>query len=214
MFPFSESGYPFFLLWILQSIKRAPVPSTTGGWRTTCSSPSPPTRPRRSRDDKSASSTDQACRTCAHPKRRAHAQPRVSRLPSDAQLRSAFRLLLPCQRQHANAQKPACWPKLSLNPPPRERAPAATRKKRARDAQLRPEAHKRLLPSLLLLVTLRLRARVELRLGCERTAKQNNANTHAKPRKAMQKPRKAMSNPCRHMQEAQTKPTHIARPNI
>ena len=125
------------------------------------------------------------------------------------QLRSAFRLLLPCQRRHANALKLACWPKLSFNPPPRERAPAAMRKSPPRDAQHAPEAHKRLLPSLLLLVTLRLRARVELRLGCERTAKQNNANTHAKPRKAMQKPRKAMSNPCRHMQEAQTKPTHI-----
>ena len=143
--------------------KRAPGPSTTGAWRTARSSPPPPTRPRRSRDDKSASSTDQACRTCAHPKRCAHAQPRVSRLPSDAQLRSAFRLLLPCQRQHANAQKPA---QTLLEPAPRERR--LRREKNApRDAQLRPEAHKRLLPSLLLLVTLRLRARPELMLGCE-----------------------------------------------
>ena len=115
------------------------------------------------------------------------------------QLRSAFRLLLPCQRQHANAQKPACWPKLSLNPPPRERAPAATRKKRARDAQLRPEAHKRLLPSLLLLVTLRLRARPELMLGCE---EQNQA----KPSKAMQnnarqcKTKQSQANPRKTMQ--------------
>ena len=62
------------------------------------------------------------------------------------------------------AHKPAHQPKLSLSPPPCEHAPAAMRKS---DAQHAPEAHKRLLPSLLLLVTLRLRARVELRLGCE-----------------------------------------------
>ena len=195
-------------------LKRAPGPSTTGAWRTSSSRSSPPTRPRRPNDDKSTAPTAQVCRACARTERRAHTQLRDSRLRSDAQLRQAYQLLVPCQRRHANAQKAACWPKLSLSPPPRERAPAAMRKSPPRDAQHAPEAHKRLLPSLLLLVTLRLRARVELRLGCERTAKQNNANTHAKPRKAMQKPRKAMSNPCRHMQEAQTKPTHIARPNI
>ena len=120
--------------------------------------------PRRHNDHKDRSGEQHMCTYNARQARCAASRPTAQR--------GAAPVGVLCLR-HASAGRQnctqACPPAQTLPQPATMRACASRRAKKSapRDAQHTPEAHKRLLPSLLLLVTLRLRARVELRLGCE-----------------------------------------------